>query len=65
MSERLTTTEAAARLGLTPQMVRRHAQQGRLPHVREETPRGPVLWFRPEDLDAFQRRPRGRPKRQG
>jgi hypothetical protein len=60
-ADRLSTTQAAAFLARSVQEVRRLARSGRLPHVREETPRGAVLWFRVSDLEAYEPQRRGRP----
>lgn len=65
----LTTTQAAKRLGVTQARIRHliHAQQvpgapQRLPGARRiDTPRGPVWEITESAIEAFQRRPEGRP----
>lgn len=48
----ITTTEAAARLGLPVRTVQWHAMQGNLPHTLKLPGRGTYL-FDPADVDAF------------
>jgi hypothetical protein len=62
-ADKLSTAQAADFLSRSVQEVRRLARAGRLPHLREETPRGPVLWFSVSDLEAFQPQRRGRPEK--
>ncbi len=45
----ITASEAAERLGCTEKMVRKMANDGRLPSVKV----GALLRFRPLDIDAF------------
>jgi excisionase family DNA binding protein len=58
----LTTSQAAARLGVGKSTVNLWCRQGRFPNARsEETPRGPV-WVIPEsDLAGFTPPAMGRP----
>jgi len=57
--EYLTTREAAARLGLSIRHVQTLLRRGRLPAERLGTD-----WaIKPEAVEAFQRRPPGRPKK--
>jgi hypothetical protein len=61
MTDRLTVTQAAQRMGRDPSRVRLLIRQGRLHAEREDTPRGPVYWLKAEDVDAFTPKPHGRP----
>ncbi len=63
MKDHLTVKEAALRMGRDPSRVRVLIRSGRLPAELQETPRGPVYWLKPEDVDAFTPNPEGRPKK--
>jgi hypothetical protein len=63
----LTTTEAAARLGIKPRAVRQHIARGNLAATAHDAGGGRV-WYTisEEDLQQFEqtRRPRGRPRKE-
>ena len=62
-SKELTTSEAAARLGVKPVTVRKWLMEGLFPSARlENTPRGSVWYIPANDVDSFQKPTRGRPK---
>lgn len=50
---RLTTDQAAETLGVTRRRLQQLIDLGRLPALREETPRGPIYRIEAEDLAAF------------
>lgn len=52
----MTTAAAADFLGINTSRVRQLAREGKLPAIKEETPRGPVFWFEPAELEAFRQR---------
>ena len=52
--ERLTAAQAAEYLGYRDSSrVRQLVRGGKLQADKEDTPRGPILWFRRTELDAF------------
>lgn len=64
-SSMLKVPEVAERLGVLSSTVRIWCRNGRFPHaVQQETLRGPV-WLIPEsDLEGFEKRGRGRPRKE-
>jgi predicted site-specific integrase-resolvase len=62
MSERLTTSQVAVRLGVAQPTVKLWCRQGRFPNAEiDETPRGPVWQIPESDLEGFEQPKMGRP----
>lgn len=49
----MTTNEAAARLNVTAEAIRKAIKRGRLKAEERETPRGTYYEIRPDDLAAY------------
>jgi excisionase family DNA binding protein len=61
VNELLSTTQAAARLGITPRQVQRLIEKGHLPGQKV----GYSYVVQAADLEQFERRPVGRPRKGG